>query len=292
MNLSTILILLETKDESEQSHLLDVAKRKAQELRENHKGVQIEVMNKAKEKLLLQKKEHDKRVEDQIRRKTKVAKEVADHGGPCLSMVQFNKLIQESKKKELKKRLRAEILYRKVVLGSRNKMLKVSGTITELIDRIKQVLVEEDGNCETQDVVISSNSQISDLNDEPVLDTVEPCEQPSKRARLDFNIFHFTEQGTWVAVYYDDDYYIGQVVQVLKETKAVINFMQKCGVRKNLLKWPTSPDVDEVDASYVIAWGIPITTQNGRFRTLYHLADDEYDRLDTLFNEYKRMNVN
>ena len=83
----------------------------------------------------------------------------------------------------------------------------------------------------------------------------------------DFHLkFHHT--GCFVAVGYEDQYYVGEVEEVKSETSAVINFMEQCDRKKTIFKWPDHTDPVTVDAQFVIDANLNLTSTTGRFWTI------------------------
>ena len=76
--------------------------------------------------------------------------------------------------------------------------------------------------------------------------------------------FTFSQAGQSVAVFYDDDFHVGNVTNVLSEESAEVNFMKKCVVTSNTYVWPATPDTDIVKAQFVFFADFDITTSNGR----------------------------
>jgi hypothetical protein len=55
-----------------------------------------------------------------------------------------------------------------------------------------------------------------------------------------------------VAVYYEDDFYFGEVTKINSKSNAIVNFMQKCSMKKGVCRWPTVDDEDILSSEYVI----------------------------------------
>ena len=53
-----------------------------------------------------------------------------------------------------------------------------------------------------------------------------------------------------MAVFYDRDFYVGQVLKVHNPDFADVTFMTRTG-NDNIFKWPQSEDTDQVAAKYV-----------------------------------------
>lgn len=73
-------------------------------------------------------------------------------------------------------------------------------------------------------------------------------ETPSKTARINFE-YNFSQTGEWIAVFYTDQdgkpyFVVGEVIEVLSETEASVNYLQQCRVRETLFKVPDTTDFD------------------------------------------------
>jgi hypothetical protein len=75
--------------------------------------------------------------------------------------------------------------------------------------------------------------------------------------------FQFTKQGT-VAVAYDEQYFLGKVVEMADVNKATINFMRRG--YQNTFQWPQVEDLDEVEAKFVFACDFDVVPSGGRGR--------------------------
>ena len=62
-------------------------------------------------------------------------------------------------------------------------------------------------------------------------------------------------QFQFVAVHYDNDYYIGKVVDVLSSEEGVVNFMEWCTIKSTAFAWPKVPDRCTVHRNFVFASG-------------------------------------
>ena len=74
--------------------------------------------------------------------------------------------------------------------------------------------------------------------------------------------FQFSNPGTWVAVYYDDKFCIGQTIQVLNSSVAEVKFVEQTKVREQYFRWPRSDDIAYVNAKFTLGWKfdlIPVT---------------------------------
>ena len=66
--------------------------------------------------------------------------------------------------------------------------------------------------------------------------------------------FSFSGQGQWVATYYDEQFFTGQVIEVHDPQSAVVQYLEQLKGRSNLFKWPKVEDVAETDCIICI-WG-------------------------------------
>lgn len=78
--------------------------------------------------------------------------------------------------------------------------------------------------------------------------------------------FSFKTQGQWVCVFYDNNYYIGQVLDIKNEETADVKFLEKTRGRCDFFKWPACEDIAEVDAKFVFSWDfeVNIHSSDGR----------------------------
>lgn len=71
--------------------------------------------------------------------------------------------------------------------------------------------------------------------------------------------------GTAVLVVYEEDFYVGEVEDVLEDSLASVNFIERCSVKQDAFKWPTRPDRATIHAQFILASNLPMTTStNGR----------------------------
>lgn len=70
--------------------------------------------------------------------------------------------------------------------------------------------------------------------------------------------FQFSRQGQWLAVYYDDQYYIGEVINFIGQESSVVQFLEKTTGRKDYFWWPRREDVAEIQSCYVFSWDFEV----------------------------------
>ena len=75
------------------------------------------------------------------------------------------------------------------------------------------------------------------------------AEQPSDTP------FQFTKQGQWVAVYYFEEFYIGQVFAMRNNSQeATVQYLEKTNGGKDCFRWLKREDVADTSAHYVFQW--------------------------------------
>lgn len=86
----------------------------------------------------------------------------------------------------------------------------------------------------------------------------------------------FTAQGETVAVYFDNKFYVGEVLDVKEGGgEAVISFLAQVR-NQNVFVWPQKEDIADIQARFVLVWDVQMKTTNGRnwftenFTTLYN----------------------
>ena len=90
--------------------------------------------------------------------------------------------------------------------------------------------------------------------------------------------------GQNVAVYFDDDFYIGQVVSIETPQVGDIKFMDKCGLETNVYKWPRSEVTENIASMFVFSWDFELSTSNGRMWQL-----GEYTSVSKKYELYKEL---
>ena len=58
----------------------------------------------------------------------------------------------------------------------------------------------------------------------------------------------------FVAVHYDNDYYIGEVVDVLSSEEGIVIFMEQCTIKSNTFAWPAWPKVQSTQKLCFCKW--------------------------------------
>ena len=72
------------------------------------------------------------------------------------------------------------------------------------------------------------------------------------------------QQGMRVLIFYDNQYYVGEVLHTLPDDgdRASIAFMQQVP-KQNIFRWGKE-DFDTVERKFVMEWDVPMASRNGR----------------------------
>ncbi|GFS27272.1 hypothetical protein ElyMa_005252700 [Elysia marginata] len=76
-------------------------------------------------------------------------------------------------------------------------------------------------------------------------------------------IFQFSQQGQWVAVYFDNTFYVGQVITVHSPVKAHVKFLTVCAARTSCYRWPLFEDIAETESKFVFRWDFDVVPAAG-----------------------------
>ncbi|XP_041362472.1 uncharacterized protein LOC121378388 [Gigantopelta aegis] len=286
----------------EQRDLLSMSKSKSEPLRLKHKDVEKAILCQRQEKLLMNQKQLEEKRLKVIKRKSVLSETVKQQGGPCLCPNDVDTLLKNcSTKTAAKVRLNAEIQYQKVVLGTRNNLLKSAKLSNdEVADNLKKYLAgvsatdvsDVDSLADEFDVPETDVPDVPET-DVPETDVPESASASGAESDLDddglqtiiASRFRFSSQGTWVGVFYDGqsgpDYFIGQVIDLSSTESGRVTFLEKCGLKKNLFRFPASADIDTVSADYVFSSGFDVTTKNGRTWSV-----TSFEEVEKLFQQY------
>ncbi|KAL8568917.1 hypothetical protein ACOMHN_017088 [Nucella lapillus] len=198
-----------------------------------------------------------------------IIQRVRDHGGPCCFDSDVTTLVQQLQDDgascaKIVRCLQDEVRYQKQVLGV-GKTLKITKTNGELQQALKAHLGPE------QQTDHDSSSE-DDL--EPPLPKRQRTMEPTPE---------FTRQGEWVAVFYDQGFFIGQVTLVENPGTAHVSFLENTKSHRDYFRWLRVEDVANVDSQYVFRWDVEVlpVSNDGRIWQVSDLQDiaDAYKRL-------------
>ena len=256
-----------------------------------------EVIRRRKDLLQMQQKQQASQKRTQ-QMKLEVIADLRPHAGPCSTLADHDHLLQSyTTVCGLKKALRAEIFFQKLVLNKKSPFLKVTGSPLTLLNRLRQFLGGEildqlsslqppvhhlaarTNKRARQEVSESEGSDTeadSDDSEEEVEGHVYSYQQFA---------FKFTQEGEVVAVYYEDDFFIGEVDSVVSEEEAEVNFMAKSQTTKRVIfKWPCTPDRCPVSSSVVFAGNLRLVPASSSGRAF---VVDRPDNLPARYEAFK-----
>lgn len=149
----------------------------------------------------------------------------------------------------------------------------------------KRVCLQRDSSDSASGDAISSSSDEDD-EEKPTEELEEEDPDPTLLADaldLDFT-FQSVNPGTFVAVAYEDGYYVGEVEAKITPDTADVNFMCNCAGKKTLYKYQAPPENQHVHEKFVIAANFEMQTTNGRFWTMTTAVSQE---IMTKFKAFK-----
>ncbi|GFR88070.1 hypothetical protein ElyMa_006091500, partial [Elysia marginata] len=264
------MIWLEEKDYDKKGELLKWSRKLGKRMRLAYRKREELVRLKIKEKLLEnERKKHEKEL-NVMKEKGEIVKLVMKDGGVCETKKDVEKLKSSASYK-------AQLRYHKTVAGVKG--LQVSGSKDQMYQRLVAFLEEGRkikgdlpspprkrrkirSQSDTVTVIVNQimgQMYTSFSKVEEDADDGEEGEEREEEAE-----FVFENQGVWVAVYYDDRFYVGQVLDAQSKTTALVKFMEETKSQPGRFKWPRIDDVAEVDSSFVFRWGFNVVSTNGR----------------------------
>ena len=288
----TISKWLAGKPENEQSTLLKMARTKSGEMRKRHVEKERHVIRKTRERLESnfsdKKAKEAKRIENQ----NKLMASLKEHCGPCQNVAQINAALASCKNDSAKKELmKNEFRYLTNILGIKDKRLVMGNKgWKELKDNWCLVKgVADDPSIPTDTIPTSSSITVLDDNHEEEISnsqrkrkhgSTELDNFESRKKCKTADVFRFSNQGIWVAVAYDDDFFIGTVLDVENFEVATVQFLNR-GFQTTY-RWPRIDDVAEVRNQFVFASDVEVVLNaNGRTYSV-----SEIDYLQQLYEEY------
>lgn len=229
------------KQGKQSASILAFARKKGKILRDKHREKERIVMLRLRQKLAENKQRQLEKEAKVAANKTELIKRLALVGGPCDCAQDVDALVRNlTNEVHLNNVLKDQIRYQKTILR-KGQGLRLGGTTEDLIEGLKAHL----GNAEPA----SASNAAQDSTEVEIEHEPEP--------------FKFQNQGQWVAVYFDNTFYIGQVIHVLSNEKAIVKYLQQVGCN---FKWPRVEDTAETDAIYVFDWDIEVYPSSSDMR--------------------------
>ena len=111
----------------------------------------------------------------------------------------------------------------------------------------------------------------SDSEEDSEGSDLQPDEEEDNDAAVQFAFqdYSFQQEGQLIAVYFMEDFYIGEVTQVLSPEEATVNFMEKATFQfggRPVFRWPARTDKCKINAEVVFAKDIVLqpTSSSGQ----------------------------
>lgn len=256
---------LQNKGEDESHALLCFARKKGKVLRQQHRQQEKAVMLRLRQKLVENKARKIAKEEKQAATKRDLLQRVQAMGGPCTTAEEVDDLMErfhDESKTAMANMLKDQIRFQTLILNQKGD-LRLSGTVEQL----KTILQRHLGNSVDDSDVVPPAPQRPRLDAEVQEENVVP--------------FTFQRADQWVAVYYDNSFYIGKVTHVISSTKAMVNYMERKG---DLFRWPLFADEAETEAVYVFSWDFEVAPHSSNMR-LWRV--DELPDITRLYNALK-----
>ena len=266
----TISKWLSSKSCDDQSRLLHTAREKSHALRQKHRDAEREVVRKTEERMKEASRKMKEKEAAKIEAKQTLVAKVRKHGGPCITSDDVNNVISQpvrcNEKLEI---IKDEIRYLKTILGVVDKRLVFGKKDLEtLVSDLKAVL-DTRGDLAIGLNINNSHSQtktctnMTGNSDSPSSSMPATKKQKTGNAKPEnYHSYEFRSQGEWVAVAYENDWFIGCVVNVHTAERGVVQFLSRGA--QNVHRWPRVDDIDTIDCRFVFAHDFAVTSANGR----------------------------
>ena len=255
----TVSSFLASLTAEEEQRVFKLSSKKAASIRKLHTEQEQQAIQRKRQHLEEVKQRKAAMEEKKRARKEAIFDKIRLHGGPCRTTEDVNRLLSHYRKKtDRVHAVRAEIHFHKYIMDRKSPLLKVTAKLPEQLVNLQQFL-QNLGPAAPQAEVPDRREPVRDLSEEA--DAVQ--EVQTHDGQHDFN-FKFSNAGVPVAVFYDNDHYLGEVTTVHTQELASVSFMQRCLIRSDAYRWPHTPDETEVDARYVFSPNFGLSSTNGR----------------------------
>lgn len=265
---------LSKKSHEDFASLMTFARKKGPGLRKQHRQQERIIRLKLQERRAENERRKLQKSLQLAELKAAIIRRLREHGGPCGTSADVDSLLQRLRHQRaavIVEALKDEIRYHKTVLGLKH--LRLGGSQQELVERLKNHLNQVDPEPARPEDDVNDHEALELEEDAQVeLPLVEAVERDT--AALDEE-FSFQQQTQWVAVFFDDDFYIGQVLDIKDKDTAVVTYLERARKKQgSLYRWPAIEDISETAAQYVFRWSLDVmpVANSGR---LWHVDDIE-----------------
>ena len=90
---------------------------------------------------------------------------------------------------------------------------------------------------------------------------------------------------TFVAVAYDDAWYLGQIVEILSPGEAVLHHMKRVG--QKYFQWPRTVDRKATSAIYVVQDNLSISPMDSGLH-IWQLSSSPAAEIDEIYKDYNK----
>ncbi|GFO43030.1 hypothetical protein PoB_006953500 [Plakobranchus ocellatus] len=245
------------------SQFMAQARRTAAALKAKHREREKQVIVAVRKRMLQNAAEQEKKLAKLAENKRAVIQAVLSHGGPCTSAADVAVLSRRLAKSQLAEALKNEVRYQKLVIGIPG-VLRLNKTVSEMSEMLKEHL--------------ASSGQQATFTTEELDISSETCDEAMPAAP-----FTFDRPSTWVAVYYDNSFYVGQVITILQPHEAEVKFLEQTKARSDYFRWPRADDIAKVDAEFVFAWDFNVQPVSSDCRIW------QVENVEDLLQSYERI---
>ena len=190
--------------------------------------------------------------------------------------------------------LKAEIRYQKTVLGVGGG-LRLTGSREQLFQSLMAHLggpaaVDNDSASDSDaapaQLAVSARKRKRCSESDPACESGSDSNSSEPTQDETQVPFFFKQQTQWVCVFYDNSYYVGQVLAIQNAQTADVKFLEKTRGRFDFFRWPSCEDIAEVEAKFVFCWDfeVNIHSSDGRLWSVpeVKLLEKAYQRIKQL----------
>ena len=237
------------KTSEEQVRQLNLSEKKAPEARKQSAEAERDAVAKRK---VISEEQRQKKLADAEKKRQNIVTimdRLQPHHGPCTTPENVDAVLAAyGSRTNQKTAVQTELKYRKHVLGLKSSLLRITGSLLQLIKNLLLFPGRSEVEARTfqlpptsrhrrpgqaaprvMDSDSDSDMDFEEQNDESPVESESEMEiEPEDNGDVDFvQDFKFQHEGQMAAFYFHEDFYIGEVVRVLSEDTGEVSFMEK-----------------------------------------------------------------